>query len=83
MGSYEPNDTAAAQAPVAAAAAAAPPKRIAATAARPEPLPPCGGRWARAADGSLVPQDAAAAAEAGLTWDPVDAAAAIVNASEE
>lgn len=59
-------------------AAAPAPKRIAASPACPEPLPPCAGAWVRAADGALVPQDPATAAAAGLTWDAADAAAALI-----
>lgn len=75
----KPSPTAAQAAPAAPAAPAQPPrpKRIAATPTNPEPLPPCGGAWARAACGALVPQDEATATAASLTWDAADAAAAL------
>lgn len=69
-------EQAAVQAP-AQAAQPPKPKRIAPTPAAPEPLPPCGGAWLRAADGALVPQDEATATAAGLAWDAADAAAAL------
>ena len=33
-----------------------------------EAMPPCGGRWAREADGGLRPLDEATAKDAGLAW---------------
>ncbi len=39
---------------------------IPATEADPEPKPPTSGNWIRAADGSLLPADAATAESAGL-----------------